>query len=358
MAGLAAERQRKERYEGHEYRGHGYNYSHHGVYTDQSGVPGLTRMMSSRSYRADNMYNHALPYERSALRRTTSDPRAPRPPPRRQNEIEAELERAERVKRQRRFTVTQADVKKKDEELVEAEEEMRNMIGDVNSQGIEITRRLDYGYYNLLEKVGSLVSTIQSFQSLSKQSSALVANFEQEAKRLDTDTRGRVERFRAGFEEREERVGRLEVRGREMARKAEDLGRRMDNLSVVLENWKARERRLQQRWNRFWNGILSGVGIIVVLIVALILYKEWWFRGDIVRAGLRVPVDGHRNGSLAFGGATRERVRGLPEDVREVLEGIEERNRERKDWFTTVTTDEDGTMAEEGEERLRLLDEL
>lgn len=314
-------------------------------------------MMSTRSYRADTVDRYGRPDLR---RRATSDPREP-PRPRRTNDaVEAELERAERVKRQRKFTVTAADVARKDTQIQEAEDEMRGLIAEVNGKGIEITRRLDYGYYNLLEKVGGLVSTIQSFQSLSRQSAALVSNFEAESRRLDGDIRGRVETFKTGFKEREERVARLQVRGKEVASKAENLGRRMDNMSVLLENWKRREEKVQRAWGRFWGGVIWGVSMVCVCVLAILLYKEWWFRGDVVKAGLGLPTSGHWNGSLALGEGSKgqQRVMRLPEDVRAVLEGIEERNRRRKHFFTSVSVGEDSTMQDEGEEKLRMLDDL
>ena len=341
--------------------------------TNDSALGNLSRVKSPRSYRgADaafaDLHGRYGGYARSAaqLRRpATNEPTPPQPAQQQKarNPIEAELERADRLKRQRRFTITRADVVKRDQEIEEAEDEMREKLEQIHTSGIDITRRLDYGYYNLLEKVGNLVGTIQSFQTLATQSAQLVVNFANEGDRLDKDMKSRIEVFKTSFEEREERVGRMEARGREVQRKAENLGRRLDNARIIIQNWEKREDRAKKVWGRFWGGICWSCISIAVLVLCLVMWKEWWFRGDPVKAGMGVRSGGHWNKSLALGdgrpGEQLLRQGNLPDEVQAILDGIEFRNRRRKDFVTPIAaTDESEIKQSEGDETLTTFDEL
>ena len=339
---------------------------------------GLTRMMSHRSGRTTgsagtsdiDIYSRYGAYHRyggttDTRNRATSDLRTPQSAQSRvKSPIELDLERAERVKKQRKFTVTQADVVRKDKDIEEAEEEMREKLEQIHIAGMDITRRLDYGYYNLLEKVGSLVGTIQSFQTLASQSGQLVVNFENESDRLDKDMRRRISSFKTGFHERSDRVSKLEERGRNAQTKAENLGRRLENARVIVSNWSKREDRSRKVWGRFWSSISWCLLSALALILALVMWKEWWFRGDPVKAGIGVPSGGHWNASLTLGdgGEGEKWLRSpgrLPDEVRKVLEGIEFRNRKRKDFVTPLSSVEEGTIGDgHGDERLAVLDEL
>lgn len=335
---------------------------------EASAVPaGLTRMMSSRSYRGYPTFGpgEVLQGERGIYelrRRATSDPREPGE--RKKTPIELDLERADRLKRQRKFTITKEDIAKRDKEIEEAEDEIRERVAEINRTSMEITRRLDYGYYNLLEKAGNLVGTIQSFQQLSSQSKQLIENFEHETGNVDHDMKTKAEKFRKHFEEREDRVGGLEQRGVEMNRKAEELGRRLENARTIIANWEKREDETRKVWDRFWASVWWTVGVIVLIIVVVISLKEWWFMGDPVKAGLSLPPAGHWNQSLqlgegAKGGKLLKQV-DLPDDVRKLLQGIEEKNNQRKHSFMRPipVTDEQHTEEVQEDERLRRLDEL
>ena len=370
VAGLNAERAKRA-------APRSQNEDRHSANEASAAPGGLTRMMSARSHRGPggsdtlhgDFYARYGGYSRygdgsaELRRRATNELKTPGQEPRVKSPVELDLERAERMKRQRRFTLTKADVAKKDKEIDAAEDEMRERLDQIHSAGVDITRRLDYGYYNLLDKVGNLVGTIQSFQTLASQSAQLVVNFENEGDRLDKDMKRRIEGFKTGFEEREERVGKMEGRGREVQRKAEDLGRRLENARIIIENWEKREDRARKVWGRLWGGIFWSVVSILVLILGIVMWKEWWFRGDPVKAGIGVPSGGHWNQSLKLGdggdGDRLLRQGHLPDEVRAVLEGIKFRNRRRKDFVTPIAeTDESSVGQGEGDQRLAKLDEL
>lgn len=355
-------------------------------------APGLSRVPTSHSYRglaagdaAHLGHGYSSYYEgrpTDALRRrATSDPRSASYDPqslgtaaRPKTQVELDLERAERLKRQRKFTLTTADLSARDKEIAAAEDELREKLQEISHQGMEITRRLDYGYYNLLEKVGNLGSVIQSFQSLSTQSGHIISNLESEVAKTDEHVRSKAEHLKSSFDHRGERVRALEERGKDAQRKAEDLGQRLERARGAVEKWEEHEMERQKVWGRFLARMWGSMGCLLVLIVALLVAKEVWLGAPTASQGLLVPVDGGReagggggflglNRTLAAGGGTNSRMEAVmkrvPDDVRSVLVEIEERNREGDrpaagvEDVTTVA----GETTEEPD-ALRALDEL
>lgn len=273
--------------------------------------------------------------------RAVSDPN--RPPVKPKTSFEQALEKGDQARVARRVHVKREDIVRRDAEIAAAEEEMRSCLANITSKGVEITRRLDYGYYTLLETVGNLIATITSFQSLSKQTGQLITNFDKETQRLNAETKKRVERFKTGFAEREQKAQALAERGRMASEKAEQLSVRLENARMIVENWERREDQVRKVWDRVLKIVWSTTVSVLVLVALVVLGKEWWFRGDPVKAGLRAHSEGNWNRSLRLGssGGENERVlldenAHLPEDVRRLLLEIEERNRRRKVVFPEI----------------------
>lgn len=304
----------------------------------------------------------------------TSDPDQPstqpalRPPLKPKTSFEEALERGDNARFAKRLHVKREDIVRRDAELQAAEDEMRVRIAEITATGAEMTRRLDYGYYNLLEKVGHLVATITSFQNLATQTGRLVANIDRESKRLEVDTRKRVKVFEDGFEARRRKAEVLAQRGQRVGQRAEELSARLERARVTVEEWERREDKFKRAWDRVF-GIAWWTSIaVVVLVVAVVLGKEWYFHGDPVKAGLRAHKEGSWNKSLRLGGDGAEGERllftpgenkiepsdigtgnaninakinakinaNVPDDVRQILLEIAERNRQRKTVFPEV----------------------
>jgi hypothetical protein len=219
-----------------------------------------------------------------------------------------------------------------------------------------MTRRLDYTYYSLLERIGSLVSTIHSFQSLATQSRVLVEGFEKEAEHLDTDIKRRIGKFRDGFDERESRVADLEQRGTKAGNKAVQLGKRLEIARIIVEDWQKKEseavRARARMWKRIWCTCIGVLGFIMMLVV----WKEWSSGADAVRAGLGAPQRGSLNKTLMID-ADVLREKQIPEDVKSILVGIETRRSNRGSTWTLPALVPVQT-AEDDDKRLRALDEL
>jgi len=253
--------------------------------------------------------------------------------------------------------LTAKDVKRVEREQEDADEELRERLADISETNTDITRRLDYTYYALLEKVGNLVATIQSFQSLSTQSRHLIENFATETGKLDQDIKRRANVFRSGFNDREKRVADLQARSKEASAKTQDLGRRLENARVIVENWEKCENDKARKWGRVC--VTAGWMFIslFVLLVVMVVARGWWLPGDPVRAGLKIPRGGSNNESLALGKEQLRRIE-VPPEVREVLEGIEQRRANKPLWPGSSENIVEEVGEGKDDERLRRLDEL
>lgn len=348
VAGLNAERERRTQQAGLSNN----NYTSNNL----SSSPPLTSKYGDlqRNFGpSDSNYADYISGGRYDLRRrATSDPDRPLVP---KTSFELLLARGEQTRFARRLHIKKDEIVRRDDELAAAEEEMRSRVNEITTTGVEMTRRLDYGYYNLLEKVNNLIGTIGSFQSLSKQTGQLVHNFEKETHRLDIDTRHRADVFKQAFEARDEKATTLSERGKEVSRRAEDLSQRLENARTILQNWEQREASTRRSWDRVKSVCGYSVMCVVLLLISLIVVKEGWLYKDPVKAGLGIHSDnGHRNQSLRLGmglglgasgndldsAAENERMLrandNIPQDIKNLLLDIAERNRERKPVFPTV----------------------
>lgn len=323
--------------------------------TWQSHMNNLVRIASTDPYRnfggAGDGYGPAFgaAYYRAydgAVRQPTAKP---------QTWIELALDKIDAKKELERLNPKPADVERKQNELANAQDELRDRLADVGRQSSEIGRRLEYTYYALLEKVGSLVGTIHSFQSLSEQSRQLITNFESETSKLDEDIQRRIAKFRNTFEERDERVADMEARSTKAGWKAQELQTRLQNVRTIIENWEKREDAAAKKWFRVWGFMFWGSVFLLTLLMSVVAYKEWWFHNDPVFAGLGaepISIDTRPgNHSLAVN---------VPAEVRVVLEGIEEKRSSKKGFSKLPEKVElvDDRLERMRDNQLRVLDEI
>ena len=259
--------------------------------------------------------------------RATSDVLARKSP---RTQVEIALERGDAKAVARRAGYRAKDVEGRRREGRAAQAELRERLVGVGKMGMELTRRLDYTYYSLLEKVGNLVATIHGFAKLREQMKQLGEGFEREAGEMQGDVRGRVGRFREGFEERGRRVDELESRGFRANARARDLGERLGKAREVVEEWEAREKAGLRRWGNFTRSCRLCAFVVFSIVFAVVFTREWRSVGNVVSIALGVPASGHHNRSLHLDESTLRKVE-LPEEVRQVLKDIDERRR-ISDW--------------------------
>ncbi|KAJ5761866.1 uncharacterized protein N7511_005248 [Penicillium nucicola] len=156
----------------------------------------------------------------------------------------------------------------------QGEEYLRSALASIGTLATDVTRRLDYTYYNLLEKITALNSTISSFQELSDSASTLLGNFERETAGLDQDIRKQISDLK-GFEPQIEKADALHARMKTGRQRVEELDKRLETVRHEIDSWEQRETEWQTRTSRrlriFW-GIATSA--LLVLVLALV-FQNW-----------------------------------------------------------------------------------
>ncbi|CAG7930610.1 unnamed protein product [Penicillium olsonii] len=138
----------------------------------------------------------------------------------------------------------------------------------IGTLATDATRRLDYTYYNLLEKITALNSTIGSFQELSDSASTLLSDFDRETATVDQDIRKQINDLQ-GFTPQIEKAEALESRMKAGRQRVEELGKRLETVRQEIDSWEQRETEWQMKTTRrlrIWGIVL---GAMVVLVLAL-----------------------------------------------------------------------------------------
>ena len=132
----------------------------------------------------------------------------------------------------------------------------------IGTLATDITRRLDYTYYNLLEKIAALNATVASFQELSNSTSTLFNDFERETTSLEHEIRKQFGELNE-FQPQIQRIEVLEERMRVGRAKAEALNAKLEEMRDEVHRWEEKEvewqTRVTKRLRIIWGLVLSGV---------------------------------------------------------------------------------------------------
>ncbi|KAL4915435.1 hypothetical protein BDW62DRAFT_124066 [Aspergillus aurantiobrunneus] len=150
------------------------------------------------------------------------------------------------------------------------EEHLRSALSVIGTLATDITRRLDYTYYGLLEKIAALNVTISSFQELSDSTSKLFDDFQRETTGLEQDIRRQIGDLHE-FGPQMQRIEALEERMRSSKTRAKALGERLEAMRSEIERWDKREMEWQMRTNQrlriFWGVVTAALSAILVAIL-------------------------------------------------------------------------------------------
>lgn len=186
------------------------------------------------------------------------------------NAIALALEYGDKKRQAKLLSTTAAEVAKRDFEAAEAEEEMRCRLDNVTKEGLEISRRLDYTYYTLLEKRTSLSSIVSQFQSLRDQILGFRSKVGSDLETLNEDVTTNINGIRGKAEGRRmERVEQLETRMKLGREKATLLGNRLEAARHILTEYEDREieyrAKIGRRFKMTWISSLILICIVVLL---------------------------------------------------------------------------------------------
>lgn len=151
---------------------------------------------------------------------------------------------------------------------------LRSALSVIGTLATDITRRLDYTYYGLLEKIAALNVTVASFQDLSDSTSRLFDDFRQETTSLEQDIRKQIGDLHE-FHPQIQRIEALEERMRANKTRAETFGNRLEAMRNEIERWDKREMEWQMRTNQrlriFWGFVTAAILAILVAIA----FRHW-----------------------------------------------------------------------------------
>ncbi|GES66859.1 hypothetical protein ATEIFO6365_0016014700 [Aspergillus terreus] len=166
------------------------------------------------------------------------------------------------------------DLEQVRERRKQGEEFLRSALSFIGTLATDITRRLDYTYYNLLEKIAALNTTVSSFQELSDSTTTLLADFERETRSLEQDVRKQIGELRE-FQPQIQRIENLEQRMRAGRTRASALSDRLEAMRAEIDRWEKREVEFQTRVNRrlriFWAAVAAA---ILTAVIALVI-QNW-----------------------------------------------------------------------------------
>lgn len=151
---------------------------------------------------------------------------------------------------------------------------LRSALSSIGTLATDITRRLDYTYYNLLEKLSALHVTIDSFQELSDSTALLCSDFQRETATLDQEARKQLEDFK-GFLPQIQKIDALERRMRAGRERVEALGDRLEAVKGEIDGWERREREWQARISRRLRILWTVMGTAMVILVLAIVIQNW-----------------------------------------------------------------------------------
>ncbi|KAL4953025.1 hypothetical protein BDW69DRAFT_11578 [Aspergillus filifer] len=154
------------------------------------------------------------------------------------------------------------------------EEYLRSALAVIGTLATDITRRLDYTYYGLLEKIAALNVTIASFQELSDSTARLFDDFQHETSGLEQDIRKQIGDIHE-FQPQMQKIEALEERMRVSKIRAKALGNRLNFMRHEVDKWDKREMawqmRINQRIRLFWGAVTTA--ILAVLVAFLV--QHW-----------------------------------------------------------------------------------
>ncbi|KAL2840156.1 hypothetical protein BJY01DRAFT_236846 [Aspergillus pseudoustus] len=162
------------------------------------------------------------------------------------------------------------DLQRAREQRSKGEGYLRSALSVIGTLATDITRRLDYTYYGLLEKIAALNVTIASFQELSDSTSKMFEDFQRESTCLQQDIRKQVADLDE-FHPQMQKIEALEERMRASKARAKTLGNRLEAMRTEIERWDKREMEWQMRTNQrlrmFWGFVTAAILAILVAIV-------------------------------------------------------------------------------------------
>ncbi|PKS12010.1 hypothetical protein jhhlp_001306 [Lomentospora prolificans] len=145
---------------------------------------------------------------------------------------------------------------------------LKQCIVDLNEVSSDTTQRLDKTYYSVLEKIGTLQSTILGLKELAIQSQKTAETFDKDTHEVAKEVESQLNGF-GHFRDQENRIEALRERIDASRKKISALSGRVDVVKDRVEGWERADKEWQERTRRrlktFW-----AITSIVFLVLALL----------------------------------------------------------------------------------------
>ncbi|KIW07625.1 uncharacterized protein PV09_01572 [Verruconis gallopava] len=163
------------------------------------------------------------------------------------------------------------------------ESELKSTLHNLSEESLKTTRRLDDLYYDLLERVANLQSTISNLQELSNLTAQLHKQFRKETDELTSDLQKQIDGFE-GFKTQQRTIDTLDTRVRESKRKADKLSERLEAAREKVSVLEVQEKEWQDsvNWRLRWMYIILGTVVGTILAVCSLPYMGYGL-GDAIK---------------------------------------------------------------------------
>ena len=240
---------------------------------------------------------------------------------------------------------------------------LKKALGDITTISNATTRRLDRAYYSVLEKIGTLQSTIVALRELAGLSHDLSHSFSHDSSELITDISSQLEAF-GGFEAQQTRLETLQGQVRQGRVRVRSLSERLDSVRLRIEGWEKADRHWQERTRKRLKVIWLFTSVLVFLVLLLFVTAQYMSEEQL--GTLEEKAAGFANESLG----TLQNMTTAAVGARPWGEEEEEEEMERA-WhlhgsaapaipgpFQNATGDAHSRPTEAAAEMLRIFDEL
>ncbi|KAK5663482.1 hypothetical protein OQA88_3912 [Cercophora sp. LCS_1] len=155
---------------------------------------------------------------------------------------------------------------------------LKRSLVDLGEFSTSSTKRLDDTYYSVLEKLGTLQSTIIALKELSGKSYQMNRTFSTEAEELVTDVSSQLDAF-GQFEDQQQRVEKLQDRIYAGRDKIKLLSKRVDVVRERIESWERADKEWQERTRRRLKAVWVVTSVFVFIILLIFLMAQYAHEG-------------------------------------------------------------------------------
>ena len=177
----------------------------------------------------------------------------------------------------RKHPASSDDVVREKELNRRRDQALRNALNELSDVAQESARRLDFTYYTILEKVGSLQASISEMQDLSTAANHALDEFQKNSQGIETEMVSQIEGF-GTFQQQRERLKGLQDRIATGVVQADELNARLEHAQKRAEEWDREEDEWQARTSirlRIgWASMLT----VIILVFGLITLKRSYFQ--------------------------------------------------------------------------------